>query len=183
MRRGHGRGAGVGDGRQAGLGNQAHILAGQGRGQQFAPQRVARCRVASAAALGRARQFADVDGLQRPLKRHHGVHALEKGTCAARVLGQPMLHVRRALQHAQRQHLLDVHRLGAEVQRVRHQQQPAAARRTHAPALRSGSMPARRSSSLVRISGRPTSAVGSSESIALSSAMPSVSHLALPAQS
>jgi hypothetical protein len=44
-------------------------------------------------------------------------------------------------------------------------------------------MPACRSSSQVRISGRPISAVGSSDSIALSKAMPSVSHLALPAQS
>jgi hypothetical protein len=47
----------------------------------------------------------------------------------------------------------------------------------------SGSMPARRSSALVRISGRPISAVGSSDSIASSRAMPSVSALALPAQS
>ena len=68
MRRGHGRGAGVGDGRQPGLGDQAHILAGQGRGEQFAPQPVARCRVAGATALGRARQLADVDGLQRLLQ-------------------------------------------------------------------------------------------------------------------
>jgi hypothetical protein len=44
-------------------------------------------------------------------------------------------------------------------------------------------MPAARSKALVRINGRPTSAVGSSDSIASSSAMPSVSHLALPAQS
>ena len=44
-------------------------------------------------------------------------------------------------------------------------------------------MPARRSSAQVRISGRPTSAVGSSDSTASSSAMPSVSIFALPAQS
>ena len=47
----------------------------------------------------------------------------------------------------------------------------------------SGSRPAARSMALVRISGSPISAVGSSDSIASTSAMPSVSHLALPAQS
>ena len=44
-------------------------------------------------------------------------------------------------------------------------------------------MPAPRSIALVRISGRPISAVGSSDSIDSSNAMPSVSHFALPAQS
>jgi hypothetical protein len=47
----------------------------------------------------------------------------------------------------------------------------------------SGSMPARRSSAQVRISGRPISAVGSSQATLSTRAMPSVSILALPAQS
>ena len=50
-------------------------------------------------------------------------------------------------------------------------------------ALSSGSSPASRRSVQVRIKGRPTSAVGSSDSIAASSAIPSASLLALPAQS
>ena len=44
-------------------------------------------------------------------------------------------------------------------------------------------MPARRSNSHVLISGRPISAVGSSEATLSTRAIPSVSILALPAQS
>ena len=80
---------------------------------------------------------------------------------------------------------VDVGLGGADVETVRHEVERARGR--HAPAVASGapsgSSPARRNSAQVAISGKPISAVGSSEPTLSTRAMPSVSILALPAQS
>src|ERR1019366_8831700 len=121
--------------------------------------------------------------LQGPLERADGVEALEKGARRPGVLADPVLQARRDADDAERQQLVEPRRLAgdAEIERVRHQLQRT--RLVHATPCASGSRPARRSRAQVRRRGKPISAVGSSESIASSRAMPNVSALALPAQS
>ena len=127
-----------------------------------------------------ARQLDDLYALQRLRQWHDGIDPLEERTCRFRVLSNPEPELRRNANHAERQDLLQIGRQtgsgDAEVQRVRHQKESPA----H-PA--NGSSPASRSKAQVLISGKPTSAVGSVESMLSSNAMPSVSDFALPAQS
>ena len=189
MRGLHQRRPGVGHGGQASFGKQPQVVPIQSWLQQRAPSRR---RHGFAAAFARPRQFGDLNGLQRQCQRHKRAYALEEGACAARVFGRPMLQGRCAAHHSFGQHLAQVGFFGAQVQGVGHQQQRACAQSSarsstrvdaHTNRAASGSMPARRSNWLVRMSGKPISAVGSSLWMAASSAMPRLSLFALPAQS
>ena len=78
-----------------------------------------------AAAFARARQLADVQRLQRHAQGHDRVNAFEKGPRAARVFRGPVAQGGSAADHTQRQHVLQVDRIRAQVQRVGYQQQRA----------------------------------------------------------
>src|SRR6201999_4190036 len=116
-----------------------------------------------------------------------GIDALQECASRLRVFRRPVTEPRGDLDHMLRQYLVQLaaSAFDAEIQRIGYEVQLAFGRRRHvlAPAGSSGLMPASRSIAQVRISGRPTSAVGSSDSIASSSAMPIVSDFALPVQS
>src|SRR6185295_14071276 len=126
----------------------------------------------------------DRERLNRLRERADGVDALQKRARRLRVLAQPVAQPRGDTQRAERQAIAEVGRglAGADVERVRNEKERSAHRQSvRAPA--SGSIPARRSSSQVRINGRTTRAVGSSLPTLSTSAIPRVSILALPAQS
>src|SRR5664280_1394497 len=126
-------------------------------------------------------------------QRADRIDALQECACRPGVLAGPVLQARGDPNRAQRQQLVEARRFtgDAEVERVRNQPERAEGRHgafsglleTAEFADASGSSPARRNSAQVRMSGRPMMAVGSSDSIESSRAMPRVSTLALPAQS
>ena len=117
-------------------------------------------------------EFADLDFLDRPL----GADLLQEGARGFRVFANVVLQRRGACTHGLGQ---DVGERGAVAfaERVRDQIQNAA----HAAPTKG--KPAARNIRDNAINGKPTSAVGSSEWIASTSAMPKPSDFALPATS
>ena len=171
MRRGHQRRARVGHRRQAGLGDQADVVAGQRRARAGRRQRrrpgagVARPWAGAAARRSSMR-------LQRLRQRHDRIDALEEGARRLARSRRPSAPGRAALRITpQRQHARRDRRPRSAAPKSSvfgtSSSRPRIAGTVAASRPRSGSMPAWRSSAQVRISGRPTSAVGSSESIAL----------------
>ena len=130
-----------------------------------------------------AGQFDDLKVLHRGGKTVCGVHPLQERPCALCILGNPVDQARRDLDGVIGQQQPQWHRIlraASEVQRRWHEKQRAFGRSRGAHRM---DTPAARSMWQVRISGSPTSAVGSSLSIASSRLMPKPSLLALPAQS
>ena len=178
----HHRAAGVGHGGHARFADQAHVVPGQGGGEQGAGVKRRRAFVAVVAFFVHfTRQFGDVLFLQGQRQRVQRVDALEVGARALGVLAHPVGDAggrgQRGVGQGVAQGCLW---LAAKVQRCGHQVQTAGGGggRVH------GSVrPAARSMRQVRIKGRPTRAVGSSLRMASSRLMPRPSLLALPAQS
>jgi hypothetical protein len=176
VRRAHHRRSGVGDGRHACFAEQAEVVPLQRRSQQRACVEAAGV---VALLVDFARQLDDVLFAQGPRQRVRLGNAIQAGASSLGVLADPVRDRGRLCQRSVGHDLGERHLLAtAEVQRGRHQEQPAALGRVHR--MRT---PAARSMRQVRIKGRPTKAVGSSLSMACSNAMPSPSLRALPAQS
>ena len=179
------RGSGVGHGGHAGFADQAHVLTNQGWRQQRPGIKLA-CSLAFFIPI--AGQLLQHQRLQRQQQRHLLTNAFEVGPSRFGVFTNPVGQSGRYLYRAQGQAVLQVGlRFAAEIQRRGHQIQPTRHRPVwrrwpvaHTPSTRT---PAASSMRQVRISGSPTSALGSSLSIRSSKAMPSPSLLALPAQS
>ena len=158
----HKQGARIGDRRASRFRNETGVGAGQDRFQQLVD--FARRRVDV--------EFADLDFLDRPF----GSDLLQEGARGFRVFANVVLQRRGAGSHGFGK---DIGERGAVAvaERVRDQVQNAA----HAAPI-SGN-PAARNMRDNAISGKPTSAVGSSEWIASTSVMPKPSDFALPATS
>ncbi len=160
MRLCHEEGAGIGDARAPGVGQESEIMAVTGRRQQFG----------AACGLGSVAQFHDVDLPDRQCRRQR----LQE---RARGLGVFHDEVGEAAGHGhrvRRQHVLG----RDEAEQIRHHEKAA---QSHERA--STLTPATRSMRVSRMSGRPISAVGSSLSMLSKRAMPSASERTLPAQS
>lgn len=133
--------------------------------------------------VGLARQFCDLLGLQGLGQGVQCVNALQVGARAFGVFADPVGQACSGAQCSIGQDLRQRHLLvAAEVQRRGHQIERSFGG-LGCSIVHGSTAPAARSSWQVRISGRPISAVGSSLTMASSSAMPSPSLLALPAQS
>ena len=161
----HGR-ARVGDGRHAGLAEQADVVALQ-RGREQRPSR--RSRLSWSPFLWTSRGSSTICcSLQRRASGVHLVDALEVGARRLGVLADPVRQAGRGRAACRRA----ARRPAAPAPRSRNPAARGPGRACRCAAITAPSTPAARSMRQVRISGRPTRAVGSSLSIASSRAMP-----------
>lgn len=164
----HQRRARIGDPGNARFREQAAVTPGEDRREQMR-QRIG------------WRVLVEFAQLQR-LQRHAGACRLQEGACAPGVLHHEVIERFDGRQRFGGQHAM---RVTARAQRRRDQPESARWHRGRRGGVQpsSGDRPARRRMRVSAISGKPTSALGSSSSTASSSAMPRPSTRAAPAQS